>query len=510
MKPSDSAGRRPRTLVRDSLVLSGHDIGSRVVSGATFQFMGVALRILITVASMASLARLLSPADFGYIAMATVVTELAGLFGNFGFTNVLIQKRRISRLQIDTVFWASLFLGLLLTAAVFGASFFAGVLFADGRVGQLLRVMSWTFAIGSLSTVPWVVLARLLRFRTEFWLQILTVASRSLVAVLCALAGFGLWSLVVGAMFGLVLNAVLGFIAVPYKPRLRFHWKYLTSTWRTSGSYFGGGLLYYVNTSLDVFLIGRYLGATPLGYYQNARSLTDEIRARLAMPLQHVLFPAFAAIQNDRERFGILVRRSGRTLAAIVFPIGFGVSACAADLVPVLYGSQWSPMIPVMTMFGISTSLRAATAMSSPLFNATDQVALSLRYSVVGTVLMVGGIAAAIPYGVNAVAMTVAVTSLYSLVAFHAAFRLIGLGVRDLWEVLGPPAVASLVMWPAIAASRAWALGHTTSPGMLLLCDVLIGSAVYLVALHLISRQYLLDFHDFFGHLLQRRGQSPS
>ena len=87
--------------------------------GASFTLLGIVLRTLITLGSVAILARLLSPADFGYMTMAIVITELAALFGNFGFASVLIQKRVITRLQMDTVFWSSAMLGLLLTISVF-------------------------------------------------------------------------------------------------------------------------------------------------------------------------------------------------------------------------------------------------------------------------------------------------------------------------------------------------------------------------------------------------------
>ena len=272
------------TLLRKAFTMDSRDMGARVVSGASFQFLGIALRTIVTIGSTAILARLLIPADFGYVAMATVVTEFAALFANFGFNNLLIQRRQINRLQIDTVFWASAGLGAALAGIVFVASFFAGWLFADPRVGELLRVLCITFLLSGLPTVPGVVLARLMRFRNEFWIQTTTVAVRTLTAIGCAYSGLGMWSLVFGALAGATLQAVLGFMAVPYMPRLRFHAAFLSHTWRTNSSYFGGGLLFYVNMNVDLPMIGRQLGAGPLGYYQNARALTDDIRARIAMP----------------------------------------------------------------------------------------------------------------------------------------------------------------------------------------------------------------------------------
>jgi PST family polysaccharide transporter len=491
-------------MVRRALLLNSDNLGRRVATGAGYKFLGIALRTAITIGSTAILARLLSPAEFGYIAMATVITEFAGLFGAFGFTNVLIQRRVITRLQLDTVFWATLAIGTLLAVVVFVLSFFAEWLFADPQVGPLLQVLSLTFILNSLVAVPWVVLSRLMHFGAEFWLQIGIVVIRTVAAVASAYAGYGVWSLVIGALVGGLAGVVVNFARVPYLPRFRFYMPLLTSTWRTSGSYFGSSVLYYINMNLDLMLIGRQLGATSLGFYQNARSLTDEIRARIAMPIQHVLFPAFSAVQGDRARFQALVLRAGRLLAAVVIPIGVGVSANANELVRVLYGDKWLAMIPVMSMFGLSGALRAATAIASPLFNANDRVGLALRYNIAGTILSVGGVLFAMPYGVEAVAAAIVVTSLFSLVAFRVAFGLIGLETRHMVQVLGLPALAALVMWVATFGVRQVSTAWDLSIGLLLLAHVALGAVVYGLVLHLLSRQYLQDFWQAAASMLKR------
>lgn len=496
--------RYKKSLVRSSFILNSNNLGARVVGGASFKFLGIILRTIITIGSTAILARLLSPAEFGYIAMATVITEFAALFGAFGFTNVLIQRRIINRLQLDTVFWATLAVGAMLTTFVFILSLFAEWLFSDSQVGPLLRVLSLTFILNSLVAIPWVVISRLMLFGAEFWLQIGIVVIRTAAAVLSAYAGYGVWSLVIGALVGGGAGVLVNFLRVPFLPRFRFHLPLLTSTWRTSGSYFGNSAIYYLNMNLDLLLIGRQLGASSLGFYQNARSLTDEIRARIAIPIQQVLFPAFSAVQNDRVRFQELVLRASRLLAAVVIPVGVGVSANASELVWVLYGEKWLAMIPVMAMFGFSGAVRAATAIASPLFHANNRVGLALRYNLIGTLLSVTGVLLALPYGVDAVATAVAVTSLYALVSFRVGFSLIGLGKRHMSQVLGPPTLSALVMWLTTFGFRQVSINWGLNISMLLLLHIVIGGTVYLLTLHLLSRQYFKDFRQLLATALPR------
>lgn len=489
-------------MLRRALVLRVDGLGQRVVRGAGYQFLGIGLRTSLTLVSTAILARLLTPADFGYVAMASVVTEFAALISAFGLSNVLIQRGIINRLQLDTVFWATLGIGCALTAFVCAASFVAGWMFSDPHVGPLLRLMSLNFALGSLSAVPAVLLSRLLWFRAMFWMGLSTIVVRSVVAIGCAALGWGMWSLVIGSLASTAADVLLHFAWAPYRPRRRFHWPVIARTWRTSTGYLGNTALYYLNMNLDVLLIGRHLGAAPLGFYQNARSLTDEIRARIAMPIQHVMFPALSALQDDAAQCRQLVLRAGRLVAAVVVPVGFGVSANAQELVMVLYGAQWLPMVPVMAMFGLSAALRAGTAIGSPLFNARDRVGLALRYNSVGTLLTIGAVLVAMPHGIEAVAGAVALTSLYALVALRAALGLVGLGLRHIAQMLGAPLAASLVMWAVTAASRN--LEWTRAPASMLLTHVAAGAVVYVATLQVIAPQFGRDIRDALRLLLRR------
>lgn len=484
---------RRRTLVQRSLSLNSRDLGSRVLKGAGFQALSMALRVFVTIGSTAVLARLLSPTDYGRVAMASVVTELAALFANFGLANILIQRQRISRLDLDTVFWATAGLGVTLSAVVFGLSFIAGAWFSDPQVGELLRVMCLTFILNATTAVPTVVLTRLMRFRSDFWIQMSSLLVRAGVAIACALAGLGVWSLVVGSLAAPVFQSVLAMSLVRYWPRLRFRKHLILSTWRTSSGYFGGSLLYFTSMSIDLILIGRQLGATTLGHYQNARTLTDEIRARIAMPLQQVLFPAFASVQAEPERARAMVLRSGRILAAVVIPIGIGISATASELVPILYGSQWAMMVPLLVMFGVAASFRAATAISSPIIYAHDKVTKALRYHAVQTLLLVVAVVGAMPWGIEAVTGAILVTSLYALVPYRFALSLLGLGWRHVWLLLAPPFIASLAFWGAllmldrVLASWSW----TTVPTFL--GKTIVATLVYLALMPMLGRVYIDD-----------------
>lgn len=484
---------RQRNRVQQAYRPTTDELSRRVVSGAAFTILGIALRTAVTVGSMAVLARLLTPADFGHIAMATVITELAAIFANFGFGSILIQRLRISRIQIDTMHWSAVGLGATLTLLVFGLSFLASHLFQDETVGPLLRVLCLTFILEELTIAPRSLLARRMQFQQDFYVQLCTMLARTGTAIVMAFNGMGVWSLAGGALAGSVVQAIAYQAFTGYLPRFKFSAPFLRSTWRTNGGYFGNGILFYVNSNLDLLLIGRMLGASMLGQYQNARSLTDEIRVRMVQPLQRVLFPAFSAIQNDMDRFRDGILRSARLLALMFIPMGFGVAAVAPELVSVLYGAQWLPMIPILQVISIATGLSSVASVNTPIFNATNRVGLSFQLYFVQTLFAVAFMLVGSQWGVMGVAWSRLALVPIGLVFFRISIELVKMNTRHIFHIIGPPCIAAISMWWILGFARGWVKIWITGEVPQLGCLIGLGITIYLAISLIISPQHVRD-----------------
>lgn len=506
VKMQVSSGRRA-SLVRRAFFPSSNNLSQRVVHGAAFTFLGIAIRTGVTIGSMAVLARLLTPADFGHIAMATMVTELAALFSNFGFGSILIQRARLSRLQIDTMFWAALLLGVVLSVVVFGLSFVSQLVFDNVLVGELLRALCIIFIFEELTVVPRSLLARLMLFRADFAVQAVMILLRAGVSVFFAMQGAGVWSLVAGSIAGAVVQTALYQLIGGYWPRLRFSAAFLRATWRTNGSYFGGGLLFYINSNLDLMLIGRALGASSLGIYQNARSLTQEINARMAQPLQRVLFPAFAQVQNESERFRDGIARSGRLLTFALAPVGFGMAAVAQELVPVLYGEQWLAMVPVLQVFALGSGLTIAGTITTSIFNAKNRVGLAVKLSLANVAISVALVLAASRWGMMGIAYTKLVLSLMGLVILRIAMGLVQMDSRDLWRMIAPPCAAAALMFVSISLFRPLVYQMLDPVALRLAALVGVGMLSYGVLTLIGARTHVNDARDVLALLLKRRGR---
>jgi PST family polysaccharide transporter len=389
-----------------------------------------------------------------------------------------------------------------LTLLVFALSFFASYFFQDESVGPLLRVLCLAFILEELTMVPRSLMVRRMQFKLGFYIQCGMLLARAGTSILMALSGMGVWSLVGGALAGSLVQNIAYQILVPYWPRIKFSTVFLRSTWRTNGGYFGNGILFYVNANLDFLLIGKILGATLLGQYQNARSLTDEIRARMVQPLQTVLFPAFSAIQNDIDRFQDGILRSGRLLALTFIPVGFGLAAVAPELVWVLYGQQWLPMIPILQIISIATGLNAPTYIGSPIFNATNRVALSFKLYSISTAIAVVFMLVGSRWGLIGIAWSRLAMAAVGLVFFRIAMGLVNMRSRHILQIMGGPCIGAGLMWWVIGMVRdsvyAWTADRTAQLGLL----VSLGVVVYVAASLVASQSHARDVKEVAFKLL--------
>ncbi len=491
--------------LRASFFPGSVDLKARVARGASVAFMGVALRMVLTIGSTAALARLLTPADFGVIALASIVTEFAGLIANFGLTAILIQKKRLARIDCDTVFWFSLAFGLALTSIVVLASpLFASAL-GDSRAAPLIAGLSLLFVLEQLTVVPHSISMRLMLFGIDLRVQLLTLGVRALVAIALAYMGWGAFSLVLGGLVGKSVGLAYNFFEVPFVPRWRFHGSIIWRNLRVGGSYFANGIVGYVISNVDYFVIGRRFGATDLGYYQAAYSLADEIRNRLAGPLHRVLFPAYSLVQSEPERFRRGVEKSLGLLSAVVWPIGLGMWAAAESIVRVLYGEQWLSAVPLLRVLAVAGSIRAVVSLTASIFFGLSRPDLALKINLLSLPFITLAVLLGSRWGTYGVAFAMLAGQAFGLVYAIVALRLVQIGPLTLFAITGRPLVPALVMASVVMLADHLLTSAGFSPVARLVLTAALGAAVYCVALATIARSTAMEILQVANALVRRK-----
>jgi PST family polysaccharide transporter len=487
-KMSISMPGRDSRILRACFRSSTEDLSGRVVRGAAWMGTLVVTRVLLTVGSTALLARLLTPEDYGLVAMASVVTEVAAAFCIVGVPQILVQTPRLRRLDLDSAFWWSTILGIAIAAALIaGSGAFAG-LFREPRLGPILCAMSMLILCEEISIVHQAIVWRLLLLKLEFACQLSAMLVSIATSIVLAFAGYGVWSLVYGSVMWRVTHCLLLWYLVPYVPRLRFSAPFIQRNWRAGGSYFGLAALNVVWSRIDTTTVGRALGATELGYYQTACALPDELRNRIAVAMQRVLFPAYSLVQSDHGAFRDGVVRSLRLLATITIPMGVGMAVLAELIVRTLYGEQWLPAVPLLQVLAVGGVARALHALLSNIYKAKGRPDLDFKISTGLLPLLFVAVVVGSQWGTLGVAFGVLAFNLLLLASTVRALQLIELNPIDTLAAIAPATGAALLMGATLTALDAMDLVPHSQPALELLALVTTGVVLFFAALFVISR----------------------
>ncbi|MEO8303621.1 MAG: lipopolysaccharide biosynthesis protein [Betaproteobacteria bacterium] len=480
-------GRDPR-IMRVCFRPNAEDLSGRVVRGAAWMGTLIVARAVLTVGSTAILARLLTPTDYGYVAMATVVTELAAMLCVFGLPAILVQQQHVRRLDLDSGFWLSVFLGVMIVSLLIAGSAVTADLFREPRLAPILWAMSSLILFEEVSAIHQSIVYRLLLFRYEFICQLANLLVRIAVSISLALAGFGVWSLVWATVAGRATQFVLVWYLIPYVPRFRFNMDFIRRNLRTGGSYFGSAALNFIASSVDTATVGRAFGAAQLGYYQTGLALPEELRSRMAAAMQRVLFPAYSMVQSDHSAFQYGVLKSLRLLAAIAMPMGVGMAALADPIVRTLYGDQWLPVVPLLQILAIVGIMRALQALLSNIYRAKGRPDLDFKIGLWLTPLLVLAVLIGSRWGTAGVAVGVLLFNVAHFASTYRALRLIELDPRKTLAQLLPAAGAAVFMGAALFALDAMRLVPRSTVLVELIEQVAIGAMLFFAALFTISR----------------------
>jgi O-antigen/teichoic acid export membrane protein len=292
------------------------------------------------------LARLLTPADFGIVAMSTLVAGLLTAMTNMGTWQLLLRTRNPDRGAYDTAWTITLLQSLLLALAVFLAAYPASLYFKEPRLEAVIQVSAFGGVFAGLNNIGLVMFRRDLNFRMDFVTSLLTKVASVVPILVLVLIYRNYWALVAGRLVGAALEAALSYVLHPYRPRLSLErWREFASysVWVTPANIAG-----YLNNKADVFIVG-YLGSTSqMGAYNVAAELSQLATGELAQPLMRSVYPNFAKLKDDMAALTSAFAKVLHTVMLLGFGFGFGTAAVADDLIHLLLGDQWTYAVPLL------------------------------------------------------------------------------------------------------------------------------------------------------------------
>lgn len=431
--------------------------------------------------------RLLDPADYGLFAMTQVVLSLMNLLNGYSFTGALVQADRIGREQVAQVFGVLLLLNGSLAIGQFLLAPLAASYFRTPEVADLLRVQALLYLATPFIMIPQALLSRRIDFVTQARVNIGAALLAAIVAPACALAGLGVWTLVIAPL------TLFGARAIGLMILGRW-WIAPSFRLRGSGKLLGFGtamlasqLLWFVQTQADIFIAGRHLPAHQIGLYSTALFLTQIFASKFVPALNDVAFPAYARMQDDPERVAEgFVRAAGLVMLAAI-PFSLGMATTADPLVRTVLGEKWAEAIPLVRLIGFAMPFVTLQILYAPATNALGRPGIAAWVSGAGAIIMPTAFLIGVDHGPIGLAYAwLFGFPLLTLVATILSLPVIGVRPGRLLARLWPLAVAGGAMALAVLWGET-ALGHLAPlPRLALL--VPLGAASYMLVLLGIAR----------------------
>jgi len=447
-----------------------------------------------------TLARLLSPRDFGLAGMVLVVTSLALVFSDVALGAALVQRRELSERDRSTAFWTCVAAGALFTVAGIAVSGPVARFYGQPAVRPLLAALSLSFVVGALGAAQEALLVRELRFRTLELRTMGGTAAGAVVGITLAALGYGAWAIVGQQLAISAVSTALLWLASPWRPHAIFSPASLRDLGRFSGNVFGQRVLFYLHRNADNLLVGRFLGPAALGAYALAYNVMLVPFSRLGGPLQEVLFPAFSRLQDEPERIAALWLRATRLVGALSIPALAGLVVVAPDFVHLVLGGRWAQVAPLLQVLAWVGLLQSLQTLNSNILQALDRTGTLLRYSIVFFAAHLTAFVVGLQWGVVGVAVGYAVSStlvepLYAWVTARAVGIPLLRLVRSLSGIAGAAAaMAGCALALRILLERE---GVPVAP-RLVLC-ILAGVVVYLPCCGVLAPELRLELRRLRG-----------
>lgn len=420
-------------------------------------------------------ARLLTPADFGVIGTAAIVTGFFVVLQQNGIGDALTRLRTVSRGDVHTAWTINLMAAALVTLTVFAVSGPAAAWLGEPKLTAVLRHLAFAPMIAAAASPGTVTLMRDLQFRREFELRLL----QKLGVVVCVIGGAFLtrdyWGLVYGSLAGAVWGTVLSYIMLPHPVRLRL----------AGAAYFLGfsgwtlaqSLAGYLGRVADEIAVRRIADTLTFGLYHVSRDLTRIFVAESVAPASAALLPGLARVQDDPARLLRAATTAMGVAAIVAIPIGFGIAALAPEATRLLLGAQWGGAAQFLSIVAIGAMAGTLVGLHRAILVAIGRVDLSAKLAIIRALLTLGAcFAAAAQWGVLGVAFTYsALWVLWYAIDAVIVFRLLG-RPHAVVDILARPLLAGLAMLLAL-----WLLPWPQGLPLLLaaLLKVATGAAVY-------------------------------
>jgi O-antigen/teichoic acid export membrane protein len=468
------------------------DLKEKTIRGGSARVAALATNFLLRVGSLAVLARLLDPKDFGLLGMVTAFTGVLSLFRDFGLSAAAIQRAEITEAQSSTLFWINILVGAGLTAIAMLLAPVVSMLYHEPRLFWITSVVAVGFLINGAGVQHSTILQRQMRFTTLAWIDVGSLIISTSLAIGAAVAGYGYWALVVMTVslpLTVTLALWLASAWIPGAPRRGIG---IRSMMRFGGTLTLNGIVLYLAFNFEKVLLGRFWGAESLGIYGRAYQLIRIPTDNLNSAVGDVAFSALSRIQDDPSRLKSYFLKGYSLVLGFTLSITIACALFADDIVLVLLGPKWKEAAPIFRLLAPTMLIFAITNPLGWLLNSIGFVGRGLKIALVIAPLMVASYLVGLPYGPRGVAFAYsAVTMVWVVPVIVWAVHGTAISFRDVLRVISPP-LACIIPAAGLGFGIHLFLAQAGPPLLRLFLESLVLFTTYFGVLLFVAGQKLL------------------
>ena len=414
------------------------DLRGKTIRGGAITAVGQAGQILIQFLSIPILARLLSPADFGLIAMALFLTGFARLFVDAGLSIATVQRPTITHQQVSNLFWLATGIGFLCTIAIVALAPAVAWFYQEPRLVGITVALGLGFMFSGLTVQHIALLQRTMQFRTLAAMQVLAALIAQGIAIFWAWTYGDYWALVWLSLALPIVRLIFAWTCCRWMPSWPRRGSGVREMVAFGANVFGYNFINYLTTNVDRMLIGWYWGATPLGFYERAFRMLHLPLRQINGPATGVAISALSRVAEDPPKYRAAYLQMAQSTMILMCPLLIYL-ACSADwCVQLMLGSQWGETVPIFRWLAAASIVQIATIVVGWLFISQDRSKELLQFGMLGALPIVLSFAFALSWGPLRVVQTFAVANLLVVLPmlFWRAGRRGAVTTADLWKIL--------------------------------------------------------------------------
>lgn len=439
------------------------------------------------------LARLLMPEVYGTIALITVITTILNVFVDSGMGTALIQKKDADSVDFSTVFYFNMFVCIILYVGLFICSPWIAYFYKDATLTPVIRVLGLTIVISGVKNIQQAYVSKTMQFKRFFFSTLGGTIGAAIIGIWMAYKGFGVWALVTQQIFNAMVDTLILWITVKWRPKKEFSFERLKGLFSYGWKLLASSLLDTVYNNIRQLIIGRMYTPSDLAFYNRGKQFPDLIITNINTSIDSVLLPTMSQEQENKERVKIMTRRAIKTSTYIMAPLMMGLAFCATPVIRLILTEKWLSCVPFMQIFCITSMFYPVHTANLNAIKAMGRSDAYLKLEIIKKVIGMALLLSTMWFGVMAMAYSLLVSSVLSqIINSWPNRKLLNYGYLEQLKDILPGIILAVVMGICVYPVQWIGLSD-----IITLCiQVPLGVIIYIIGskiFKLESFEYILD-----------------